>query len=429
MNKEKPFLCKIIFDLKHLFLMPFSSKIKSNYKPKRLAVKLNSKGEQVVIQGHPWVFSNNITKINDDAKFGDLAIIFGKNKNRVIGLGLYDANSPIRIKMLHSSTEKAEINASFFQKKIEDAFVKRQPLLKTNTNSYRLLFGENDGFPGLIADVYASVLVVKIYSEIWLPYLETIIPSLQQTSEVKTAVIRLSRSLEQSKSHHLKNGEVVFGALENEVVHFVEHSVNFSANVIKGHKTGYFLDHRANRKQVGAWSKGKTVLDVFSYAGGFSVHALYNGAKEVTSLDISKQALEIAIQNGKLNHYVGKHKTIAGDAFEELKNLIKDNITFDVVVIDPPSFAKQASEIELAKKKYAQLAHLGEKLTANNGLLVLASCSSRVLAQSFLDVNSQTLGSTNRQYKIVLKTEHDTDHPVSFPEGAYLKCVYYRFLD
>lgn len=409
--------------------MSFSTRINSNYQPKHLAVKLNAKGEQFVLQNHPWVFSDNIVKIKDNAQSGDLAIVFGKNKNRVIGLGLYDANSPIRIKMLHSSTEKAEINADFFHHKIQDAFSKREDLLRTNTNSYRLLFGENDGFPGLIADVYANVLVVKIYSEIWLPYLETIIPDLQQIANAKTVVVRLSRSLENSKLHKLQNGEVVYGSLENEVVEFVEHNVNFSANVIKGHKTGYFLDHRANRKQVGEWSKGKTVLDVFSYAGGFSVHALYNNAKEVTSLDISKQALEIALQNGKLNNYSGKHKVIAGDAFEELKKLIKNNITFDVVVIDPPSFAKQASEIELAKKKYSQLANLGEQLTAKNGLLVLASCSSRVLSQAFLDINSQALGSSNRKYKVVLKTQHDSDHPIGFPEGAYLKCGYYRFLD
>ena len=411
------------------YLNMWNSKINSKYTPKRLAVKLNAKGEQFVVQGHPWVFSNNITKINEDARFGDLAIVFGKNKNRVVGLGLYDGNSPIRIKMLHSSHEKVEINAAFFHNKIQIAFNKRKPLLKTKTNSYRLLFGENDGFPGLIADVYASVLVVKIYSEIWLPYLETIIPSLQETSNSKTVVIRLSRSLEQSKSHQLKNGDVVYGELENEVVKFVEHGVNFSANVIKGHKTGYFLDHRANRKQVGEWSNGKTVLDVFSYAGGFSVHALYNGAKEVTSLDISKQALEIALQNGKLNNYVGKHKTIAGDAFAELKKLIKNKVTFDVVVIDPPSFAKQASEIDLAKKKYAQLAQLGAQLIAKNGLLVLASCSSRVVSQVFFDINNQALSATKRKYKTILNTNHDIDHPISFLEGAYLKCGYYRFQD
>ncbi|KJD34541.1 SAM-dependent methyltransferase [Tamlana nanhaiensis] len=407
--------------------MPFSPKIKSSQKPKRLAVKLNAKGEQFVLKGHPWVFSNSITKINDDANTGDLAIIFSKSKNKVVGLGLYDANSPIRIKMLHSGMEKVEINAAFFKSKIQKAFAKRHSLLQTNTNSYRLIFGENDGFPGLIADVYASVLVVKLYSEIWLPYLESILHDLQQTSQAETVVLRLSRNLQNSKAYQFTDGEVIYGTLEDEVVAFVEHGVNFSANVIKGHKTGYFLDHRANRKQVGEWSTGKTVLDVFSYAGGFSVHALANGAKEVTSLDISKQALEIAVENGKLNAYKGKHKTIAGDAFNALNTLIKKNITFDVVVIDPPSFAKQASEIALAQKKYAQLAALGEKLTAKNGLLVLASCSSRVTADVFFEINASVLNAVKRPYQLILKTFHDTDHPVGFPEGAYLKCGSYQF--
>ncbi len=409
--------------------MLFSSNLNQGITPNRMAVKLNAKGEQFVLQGHPWVFSNNIVKMNANAKSGDLAVIFSKNKNKVIGLGLYDANSPIRIKMLHSSYDKVEINTSFFNSKIQLAYKKRLPLLKTNTNSYRLLFGENDGFPGLIADVYAEVLVVKIYSEIWLPYIHNILPLLQNISKTKTSIIRLSRSLENSKNHTLKNGEVVFGVLKNEVVEFVEHDVKFSANVIKGHKTGYFLDHRANRKQVGLWSKNKTVLDVFSYAGGFSVHALYNGAKTVTSLDISSQALEIAVQNGKRNNYQGKHHIIADDAFSALKKLIAKGTTFDVVVIDPPSFAKQASEINLAKKKYAQLADLGVQLTAKKGLLVLASCSSRVLSDSFFNINNQLLNNKKRKYDTILKTGHDIDHPVSFPEGAYLKCGYYRFID
>ncbi len=409
--------------------MPFSDKIKSTYIPKRLAVKLNAKAEQFVVKGHPWVFSNSIVKINDDAITGDLAIVFSKNKNKVVGLGLYDANSPIRIKIIHNAETKVEVNSDFFHHKIEVAFEKRSELLQTKTNSYRLLFGENDGFPGLIADVYDSVLVVKLYSEIWLPYLESILESSQQVSNAETVVMRLSRNLQNSTSHKLKDGEVVNGTLKNEVVEFVEHGVKFSANVIKGHKTGYFLDHRANRKRVGELSKGKTVLDVFSYAGGFSVHALANGAKEVTSLDISKQALDSARENGKLNAYSGIHKTISGDAFKEMKTLIGKGKTFDVVVIDPPSFAKQQSEIDLAKKKYAQLAELGAQLTCKNGLLVLASCSSRVLAQAFFDLNVQALNSQQRLYETILKTKHDSDHPISFPEGAYLKCGYYRFLE
>lgn len=406
--------------------MLFSENIKSKYQPQRLAVKLNAKGEQHVVKGHPWVFSNSIVKINEDAQSGDLAIVFSKNKNKLIGLGLYDANSPIRIKMLTNGS--VNIDATFFKARIQVAYDKRASLLATQTNSYRLIFGENDGFPGLITDVYANVLVVKLYSEIWLPYLEAILPALQETSKAETVVLRLSRALENSKAHDFKDGDVIYGTLDNEVVEFVEHGVNFSANVIKGHKTGYFLDHRANRRQVGEWSSSKSVLDVFSYAGGFSVHALANNASEVTSLDISKQALEIAQQNGKLNPYNGIHKTIAGDAFEEMQKLIDHKKTFDVVVIDPPSFAKQASEIPLAKKKYAQLAQLGVQLTAKNGLLVLASCSSRVQSQTFFDINKQVLNATNRSYKVLLKTEHDTDHPVAFSEGAYLKCGYYRFM-
>lgn len=409
--------------------MTFSEKIKSSYQPKRLAVKLNSKGEQFVVKGHPWVFSNSVVKINEDAETGDLAIIFGKNKNKVIGLGLYDADSPIQIKIIHNAEIKVEVNSAFFRHKIEIAFQKRLELLKTQTNSYRLLFGENDGFPGLIADVYDSVMVVKLYSEIWLPYLDIILQSLQQISNAEAIVVRLSRGLQDSKNHTLIDGEVVFGTLKNEVVEFIEHGVKFSANVIKGHKTGYFLDHRANRKRVGEFSKGKTVLDVFSYAGGFSVHALVNGAKEVTSLDISQQALDSALENGRLNDYSGIHKIILGDAFKEMKHLIKERTKFDVVVIDPPSFAKQQSEIDLAKKKYAQLAELGAKLTAKNGLLVLASCSSRVLAQSFFDLNSQALNAQVRLYETLFKIQHDSDHPISFPEGAYLKCGYYHFLE
>lgn len=409
--------------------MTFSDKLKYNDQPKRLAVKLTSKGEQSVVKGHPWVFSNSISKINDDAKTGDLAIVFSKNKNKVIGLGLYDAKSPIRIKVIHNAQTKADVNATFFHDKIEKAFALRAELLETNTNSYRLLFGENDGFPGLIADVYAEVLVVKLYSEIWLPYLDPILKSLQQISMAKTVVMRLSRNLQNSNNHNLKDGAIIYGVLEDEVVQFVEHGIHFSANVIKGHKTGYFLDHRDNRRRVGELSKGKTVLDVFSYAGGFSVHALANGADEVTSLDISKQALDMARDNGKLNAYQGIHKTISGDAFKEMQSLIQRGKRYDVVVIDPPSFAKQQSEIELAKKKYVQLADLGIRLTAKNGVLVLASCSSRILAQAFFDINTQVLNCQNRLYETYLKTKHDTDHPVTFPEGAYLKCGYYRFLE
>lgn len=398
-----------------------------NIQVQRLAVKLNPAAEKLVMQSaHPWVFSKNIEKINKPGNAGDIAILFRQKSNDVYGIGLYDPESPIQIKMLHYYGGKT-IDKSFFSEKINEAFVLRKPLLATNTNSYRLLFGENDGFPGFIADVYANVMVVKLYSVIWFPYLKDILEVLIEVSESETVVLRLSRNLQAHNHFGLEDGMILYGTLENEEVEFVEHGVLFTANVIKGHKTGYFLDHRENRKRVGVLAKNKTVLDVFSYAGGFSVHALAGGAKEVTSVDISKQALELATSNAALNGYVDNHLTLDGDAFLILEELIEEGNTYDVVVIDPPSFAKSQKEVATAKHKYAQLARLGAKLVSTKGILVLASCSSRVVADDFFEINEAVLRSTGRQFVIQDKTYHDTDHPVTFKEGAYLKCGYYKF--
>ncbi len=393
-------------------------------KTQRLAIKLTLRAEKLVKQGHPWVFENSISKQSKDGKAGDLAILFDNRSDKVYAIGLYDPHSPIRIKIL--SNTPAQINIDFFRLKINKAFDLRKKLLKTDTNSYRLIYGENDGFPGLIVDVYASVIVVKLYSTIWIPYLQDILPLLLASTKAETMVMRLSRNVAKIKTHSIKDGDVLHGTLSNEIVFFREHGVQFSANVIYGHKTGYFLDHRENRRKVGTLSKGKTVLDVFSYAGGFSVHALAGGALEVTSLDISSQALEVAVQNGKLNKHNGRHITLAVDAFVGLQQLIDNGKTYQIVVIDPPSFAKSAKEIPTAKNSYARLAQLGAKLTAKGGLLILASCSSRVPSQTFFDISEQHITKAGREFKVLDKTYHDIDHPVTFPEGAYLKCGYYK---
>jgi 23S rRNA (cytosine1962-C5)-methyltransferase len=392
--------------------------------PNKLAVKLSVTGERSVRSGHPWIFSESIERINKEGVSGDIAIIFSHKKNKPIGVGLYDPFSPIRIKMVHSGGG-VSIDRSFFSDKINSAYALRIGLMDHETNSYRLLFGENDGFPGLIADVYSGVLVIKLYSSIWLPYIEIILELLIEVSSCNCVVLRLSRNMQTQENLSFKDGQVLFGVLEDEIVEFNEHGVRFTANVIRGHKTGYFLDHRANRKRVGELSEGKTVLDVFSYAGGFSVHALAKGAIEVTSLDISKQALAVAVANAKLNEFNGKHRILAGDAFVLMKKLIAEDATYDIVVIDPPSFAKSQKEIEMAKKKYSELAYLGVQLTAKNGILVLASCSSRVTAEEFFKINKTELKKQHRHFSVFLTTGHDIDHPVSFPEGAYLKCGYY----
>ena len=404
-----------------------SQKNLTEKEPARLAVKLTADGERILKQQkHPWIFSESISKINKEGKAGDITIIFDRQRNKPLGVGLFDPASPIRIKMLHFGGG-ALINEAFFNEKIKSALKIRSGLLQTDTNSYRLIFGENDGFPGLIADVYADVLVVKLYSEIWFPFLPVLIPLLGKYSKCNCIILRLSRNLQALSEIHYQEGQILFGQLADEEVAFKEHGIHFSANVIKGHKTGFFLDHRHNRKKVGEFSKNKRVLDVFSYAGGFSVHALVGGAREVTSVDISTQALEIAKMNAGLNSFKGTHEVVAGDAFEILQDFIKSKKVFDVVVIDPPSFAKAKNEVPMAKRKYAQLAAMGLKLTGPGGLLVLASCTSRISSEEFFGVNEEVLLQSGRKFKLLEKTGHDIDHPVTFKEGAYLKCGYYRF--
>lgn len=392
--------------------------------PKNLAVKLTATAEKLVKQGHPWIFSKSIVKQNQQGEAGDLAILFDQKDNQVFALGLFDPESPMRIKVIHTGGA-AKINAEFFNQKIQNAYQKRLSLLQTDTNAYRFLFGENDGFPGLIVDVYNKVGVMKLYSSIWFPYLSQLIVFLVKTAGLDCLVLRLSRKLQQSPQEYTE-GMLLYGTLEDPVVFFREYGVKFQTNVLLGHKTGFFLDHRENRRIIGQMANGKTVLDVFAYAGGFSVHALAGGAKEVTSLDVSAQALELAQKNARLNHPKGKHLIMVGDAFKLLRELVEQGKTYDLVIIDPPSFAKSKNEIGLAKKKYAELASIGAQLTVSGGLLLLASCSSRVSKEEFLKVHENVFRREGITYRLENFTEHDSDHPIGFPEGAYLKSAYYR---
>ncbi len=391
---------------------------------KRIAIKLNAKAETILKKGHPWIFSDSILKIPQEAQTGDVAVVFAQRDNKLIGVGLYDADSPIRIKIL-AANKPLQVDAAFFQSRIDAAFQRRKPFINSSTNAYRLIYGEGDALPSLIVDVYDKVVVMKLYSGIWLPYIDWLKDALVNVLQPQALILRLSRNVAKLYPN-LEEGSVLHGTLENPLVPFKEFDVSFQANVILGHKTGYFLDHRNNRHQVGLMAKGKSVLDVFSYAGGFSVHALAGGASTVTSVDISEQALEVASTNAALNTFKGQHITIAGDAFDVLNDLAMEGLQFNIVVIDPPSFAKQQSEVSRALKQYEKLAALGAALCKKGGVLVLASCSSRVSLEDFLMCHKRAFGKAGQKNKLIKTTAHDWDHPISIPESAYLKTAYYQ---
>lgn len=397
----------------------------SEQKPARLAIKIRPSAEKLIRnEQHPWIFDQSIVKQNKSGQAGDVAVVFDRKSDKFLACGLFDPNSPIRIKLLQYKTPSA-IDGDWFYRKVEIAKSKRAPLLKGQTNAYRLLFGENDGLPGVIVDVYDKVAVIKLYSVIWFPYLNDLLPAIIRHAAPSCVVLRLSRNVEaRAAQMGLENGAVVYGDLQDEEVIIQEYDVRFRVNVVRGHKTGFFLDHRQNRRIIGERSKGKSVLDVFCYAGGFSIHALVGGANSVTSVDVSKHALELAMENGTLNGHDSQHELLCGDAFQLLDQLVRDKRKFDVVVIDPPAFAKQASEINRAIEQYRRLAKLGATLLSPNGTLLLASCSSRVTTDAFFDVNHQALQHTGLVLK--KKTFHDIDHPIGFKEGAYLKAGYYH---
>jgi len=393
------------------------------HQARRIAVKLNPKAEIILKKGHPWIFSDSIVKLPEEAQTGDVAVIFAQKDNKLIGVGLYDAESPIRIKILQAN-RPIQVDAAFFLHTITTAFNKRKDKISKDTNAYRLIYGEGDGLPGVIVDVYDQVVVMKLYSGIWLPYIEFLKEALVAVLQPEALVLRISRNVAKLDTE-FEDGNVLYGTLQDPLVHFKEYGVAFQAHVIKGHKTGYFLDHRFNRHKVGQLSKGKTVLDVFSYAGGFSVHALVGGAEAVSSIDISAQALEVARENAALNKFKGEHETLKGDAFELLADLVKEGRQFDIVVIDPPSFAKQQSEVQRALKQYEKLAALGAALCSKGGVLVLASCSSRVAIDDFKAAHQRAFKKAGFKPRILMSTTHDWDHPISIPESAYLKTIYY----
>ena len=397
-----------------------------NHTIQRLAVKLKSKSETFLRKGHPWIFETSILRTNKEGHAGDIAIIFDQKKNKYLGLGLYDPYSPIRIKLLAHSN-KESIDKAFFLKKIKESYEVRLPLIESNTTGYRLIFGENDYLPGLIVDIYAHVAVVKLYSAIWFPYLHFILDAIKEHVGVSVIVLRMSRLLQKPNVERfgLEDGQVLYGELANPEIEFREYGVRFIANVIKGHKTGYFLDHRHNRQRVGQMSNGKSVLDVFSYAGGFSTHAIAGGAKEVMSIDISKHALALAKINVELNVKEANHEIFVTDAFEGMEQLIDKGKTFDIVVVDPPSFAKMSADIPGAKKAYMRLAQLAILLVSSGGICVMASCSSRISRDEFFELTEKGFDTQERAYRLIEKTFHDIDHPISFPEGSYLKTGYY----
>ena len=377
------------------------------------------------------MFADSITAITDGGAPGDLAVIFDADR-KFVAIGLYDPASPVRIKILHAGSPVL-VDASWWRRALETALARRTTFTghpDADRLGYRVVNGENDGLPGLIVDRYAGTLVVKLYTAALFAHLGSIVDALIAVTGCSSVVLRLARNVQRGETWRLADGDVVAGALGDLPVTFVEAGLEFEADVRRGQKTGWFLDQRANRVTVGSMSAGRDVLDVFAATGGFSVHAAAGGARSVHSVDLSAPTLAAATRNMEHNRSNGDvagcaHTVQVGDAFVVMADLARAGRRFGLVVVDPPSFAQRQASIDTALRAYTRLTHLGARLVEPGGVLVQASCSSRVTPDVFYDTVEAAAVAAGRPLSLLQRTGHDVDHPVGFAQGEYLKAGFW----
>jgi 23S rRNA (cytosine1962-C5)-methyltransferase len=376
---------------------------------------LHNGKEHSLLRKHPWVFSGAI-KIKDELAEGEAVEVYAADR-RFLGIGHYQ-NSSISVRLV--SFEKIELNDEFWFNKINNAYQYRKQLniLNPKTNVCRLVFGEGDGLPGLIIDHYNGHVVFQAHSIAMHMNRENIVKALQKTfgAGLKSVYDKSSESLPKNYASGLKN-DYLFG--KGERVEVIENNCKFLIDWEKGQKTGFFVDQRDNRALLSNYSKDKIVLNTFSYTGGFSVYAALAGAKMVHSVDSSASAIELCKENVALNN-INNHEGFAVDTFDFLKD--KDGV-YDVIVLDPPAFAKSRDVKHNAVKGYIKLNALALKKIKPGGILFTFSCSGVIDKLLFFNSVTAAAIEAGRNVKLLHYMYQPADHPVIpfFPEGEYLK--------
>ncbi|HEU5293131.1 MAG TPA: class I SAM-dependent rRNA methyltransferase [Cyclobacteriaceae bacterium] len=378
------------------------------------------KGRDISLQRfHPWVFSGGIAKKEDSISDGDWVSVANAS-GKILGYGHYQ-NGSIAIRILHFGSNAP--SANIYLEKIADALTLREKagLISYETNAFRLIHGEGDGLPGLIIDYYDGVAVMQAHSFGMHNDRSQIAEALKQVLQEKlNAVYYKSKTTLPGKARNDQQDGYLLGM--SGVPHVVlEHGKKFYVDWEEGQKTGFFLDQRENRKLLGEFSAGKKVLNTFCYTGGFSVYSLKAGAEFVHSVDASEKAIELTRKNLELNGFDSNtHSCHAIDTFEFLKD--KKDI-YDLIILDPPAFAKHRDARHQAIKGYQRLNSEAMKAIKSGGIIFTFSCSQVVDRQLFYDTVSSAAILAGREVKVLHQLTQPPDHPVSMfhPEGEYLK--------
>lgn len=378
---------------------------------------LKSGRDRSVANRHPWVFSGAI-KTYPDAENGDVVAVV-TNNGQLLGYGFYSPKSQITCRIFHfGEAPAAGFDDAFWKSKIEAALALRKQLINPQTTTcYRLLHAEGDFLPGIIADVYGPVVVAQVL----IKGTEHIYPMLE--AALLEAGYKHIYLKQKENSGFLEAVQLPKGWRTEPCpmpVRVQEHGLQFDIDVETGQKTGFFIDQRENRLLTQQFSAGKKVLNAFSYTGGFSLYALAGGAREVHSVDISKDAIARANELVELNFPGAQHTGVAADCFDYLKQTEE---VYDLIVLDPPAFAKSAKAVNNAARGYKELNMVAMKKIAPGGLLFTYSCSQNITPDLFRKIVFGAAVDAGREVRILRQLSQADDHPINIyhPEGEYLK--------
>jgi 23S rRNA (cytosine1962-C5)-methyltransferase len=373
--------------------------------------------EKPPLRGHPWVFSGAVEKVEGDVSPGDMGEVYTKD-GQFLGIGYLNPHSQIILRLL---TQKAEeLNVNFFKERILNAVALREKWLRGKTNAYRLVNGEGDFLPGLVIDCYGGTFVLQCLTA-GMDRLKDLFIHLiakyfhpQSIYERSDVAARKEEGLQESTG-------LLFGKEVSDQIEIEEYGCHLKVDVKRGQKTGFYLDQRENRFSLGEVCHGKKVLDCFCYTGGFAIHGGLGGAKDVTLVDSSEEALSMAEAHFDLNH-LGKipHQLIRGDAFEVMRSLKPE---YDIIILDPPPFAKKKGHLKSASRGYKDLNLWAFRLLKKEGLLFTFSCSQHMSWDLFQKIVFSAGLDAGKGVQLLGRRGHPIDHPVNLchPEGEYLR--------
>lgn len=384
-------------------------------------VTLKRNEEKKVLNGYPWIFANEVQKIEGKDKQGSVAEVKAFD-GRYVGKGFINHHSKIIVRML--TTKSEEINKDFFAEKIKIADEGRREL--GYNDNYRVVFGESDNLPGLIVDKYGDKLSVQFLSLGMEVVKNDVIDILVKRFAPSTIYERSDVAIREKEGLPLKKG-VIYGKNETQSI-IVENGLKLIVDLENGQKTGYFLDQKENRDDLKFYVKDKTVLDCFCNEGGFSLCAKKYGAKEVTAIDISKTAIELVEKNARLNAL--EINTRVADVFEALREYRKSGEKFGVIVLDPPAFTKTADTVKAGYKGYIDINANALKLVEKGGYLVTCSCSQHLTLPLFLQMIKESVFESGVRAKLVELRTQGKDHAVciGYDESLYLKVAVIKVL-